>query len=620
MCGIVGYVGDKQVVGVILDGLKKLEYRGYDSAGIAVVDDHGALTIRRAEGKLRNLEEAIRLRPLDGTYGIGHTRWATHGRPTEENAHPHRDCSGKVVVVHNGIIENFLPLKRKLQTEDHTFVTETDTEVIAHLIEKYIDEGEPTLEQAVRRAVGDLRGIYALAIMSSDEPEKIVAVRQGPPIVIGLGNNEYFVASDIPPVLYHTRDVFFLGDGEIAVLTRDGVTVTDFEGNPISPEVQRITWDPIAAEKGGFKHYMLKEIYEQPRAVRDTTIGRVSQTTGRVYLDEMEISETEFREFTSVKAIACGTSLHAAMAGKYWLEELARIPVEIDYASEFRYRDPIIDEKTLIIAISQSGETADTLAAVRESKAKGAKILSICNVQGSMLTREAHGTVLTHAGPEIGVASTKAFTSQMTVLYLLALYLGQQRGVLSDEASLEHVRALNGLPVKMETLLGCDDQVEKLSREFHRARDFLYLGRGINYPIALEGALKLKEISYIHAEGYPAGEMKHGPNALIDEELPVVVICTRDDASETSKLRYEKTLSNIVEVKARDGVVIAVVTEGDSEARDVADHVIEIPHASDLISPILSIVPLQLLAYHIGVRRGCDVDQPRNLAKSVTVE
>ncbi len=620
MCGIVGYVGDKQVVGVILDGLKKLEYRGYDSAGIAVVDDHGVLTIRRAEGKLRNLEEAIRLRPLDGTYGIGHTRWATHGRPTEENAHPHRDCSGKVVVVHNGIIENFLPLKRKLQSEDHTFVTETDTEVIAHLIEKYIDEGEPTLELAVRRAVGDLRGIYALAIMSSDELEKIVAVRQGPPIVIGLGNNEYFVASDIPPVLYHTRDMFFLGDGEIAVLTRDGVTVTDFEGNPVSPDVQRITWDPIAAEKGGFKHYMLKEIYEQPRAVRDTTIGRVSQTTGRVYLDEMEISEAEFREFTSVKAIACGTSLHAAMAGKYWLEELARIPVEIDYASEFRYRDPIIDDKTLIIAISQSGETADTLAAVRESKRKGAKILSICNVQGSMLTRESHGTVLTHAGPEIGVASTKAFTSQMTVLYLLALYLGQQRGVLSDEASLEHVRALNGLPVKMETLLGCDDQVEKLAREFHRARDFLYLGRGINYPIALEGALKLKEISYIHAEGYPAGEMKHGPNALIDEELPVVVICTRDDASETSKLRYEKTLSNIVEVKARDGVVIAVVTEGDSDARDVADHVIEIPHASDLISPILSIVPLQLLAYHIGVRRGCDVDQPRNLAKSVTVE
>lgn len=620
MCGIVGYVGDKQVVGVILDGLRKLEYRGYDSAGIAVVDEQGNLTIRRAEGKLRNLEELIRLKPLDGSYGIGHTRWATHGRPTEENAHPHRDCSGRVVVVHNGIIENFLPLKRKLQSEDHTFSTETDTEVIAHLIEKYLNEGEPTLESAVRRAVADLRGIYALAIMSSDEPEKIVAVRQGPPIVIGLGQNEYFVASDVPPVLYHTRDVFYLGDGEVAVLTRDGVTVTDFEGDPVSPDVQRITWDPIAAEKGGFKHYMLKEIYEQPRAVRDSIIGRVSQTTGRVYLDEMEISEAEFQQFTNIKAIACGTSLHAAMAGKYMLEELARIPVEVDYASEFRYRDPIIDDKTLMIAISQSGETADTLAAVRESKEKGARILSICNVQGSMLTREAHGTVLTHAGPEIGVASTKAFTSQMTVLYLLALHLGQQRGVLSEEESLEHIHALNGLPVKMETLLGCDDLVEKLAREFHRAQDFLYLGRGINYPIALEGALKLKEISYIHAEGYPAGEMKHGPNALIDEDLPVVVICTRDETSEASKLRYEKTLSNMVEVKARDGVVIAVVTEGDTEPLEITDRVIEIPRASDLISPILSIIPLQLLAYHIGVRRGCDVDQPRNLAKSVTVE
>ncbi|MFP5264919.1 MAG: glutamine--fructose-6-phosphate transaminase (isomerizing) [Blastocatellia bacterium] len=620
MCGIVGYVGDKQVVGVILDGLKKLEYRGYDSAGIAVVDEQGALTIRRAEGKLRNLEEAIRLKPLDGTYGIGHTRWATHGRPTEENAHPHRDCSGRVVVVHNGIIENFLPLKHRLQSEDHTFVTETDTEVIAHLIEKHLSEGEPDLEAAVRRAVADLRGIYALAIMSSDEPEKIIAVRQGPPIVIGLGQNEYFVASDIPPVLYHTRDVFFLGDGEMAVLARDGVTVTDFEGNSIAPNVQRITWDPILAEKGGFKHYMLKEIYEQPRAVRDTVQGRVSQTTGRIYLDEMEISEAEFRRFTSIKAIACGTSLHAAMAGKYMLEELARMPVEIDYASEFRYRDPILNDRTLVIAISQSGETADTIAAVRESKEKGAKILSICNVQGSMLTRESHGAVLTHAGPEIGVASTKAFTSQMTVLYLLALYLGQQRGTLSERESLEHVRALNGLPVKMETLLGCDDQVDRLAREFHRAQDFLYLGRGINFPIALEGALKLKEISYIHAEGYPAGEMKHGPNALIDEDLPVVVVSTRDESNAASKLRYEKTLSNMVEVKSRDGKVIAVVTEGDSQVREIADHVIEIPQASDLISPILSIVPLQLLAYHIGVRRGCDVDQPRNLAKSVTVE
>ena len=620
MCGIVGYVGDKQVVGVILEGLKKLEYRGYDSAGIAVVDEGRNLLVRRAEGKLRNLEEVIRLKPLDGTYGVGHTRWATHGRPTEENAHPHRDCSGRIVVVHNGIIENFLPLRRRLQEEGHTFVTETDTEVIAHLIEKYLDEEGERLESAVSRTVGDIKGIFALAILSADEPEKIVAVRQGPPIVIGLGQDEYFVASDIPPVLYHTRDVFFLGDGEIAVLTREGVGVTDFEGNAVTPNIQHITWDPIMAEKGGFKHYMLKEIYEQPRAVRDTIVGRVSQASGRVYLEEMQIAEAEFRQFTSIKALAMGTSLHAAMAGKYMIERLARVPVEIDYASEFRYRDPILDNKTLVIAISQSGETADTLGAVRESRERGARILSICNVNGSMLTRESHGTMLTHAGPEIGVASTKAFTSQMTVLYMFALYLAQQRGLMFEEESLEHLRALNELPVKMETMLACDDQIEKLAREFHRAKDFLYLGRGVNFPIAMEGALKLKEISYIHAEGYPAGEMKHGPIALIDEEMPVVVLATLDESSEASKLRYEKTLSNMLEVKSRDGVVIAVVTEGDTEAAEVADHVIEIPRSNDLLSPMLAVIPLQLLAYHIGVRRGCDVDQPRNLAKSVTVE
>jgi glucosamine--fructose-6-phosphate aminotransferase (isomerizing) len=465
MCGIVGYVGDKQVVEVILEGLRKLEYRGYDSAGIAVVDRQGTMSIRRASGKLRNLEEAIRLDPIEGAYGIGHTRWATHGRPTEENAHPHRDCSGRVVVVHNGIIENFLALKHQLQAEDHTFATETDTEVIAHLIEKHMAEDSPAgLERAVRRTVSELRGIYALAIMSADEPERIIAVRQGPPIVIGVGEGEYFIASDIPPVLNHTRNVFFLGDGEIAVLSRDGVRVTDFESGSVAPAIQRITWDPIMVEKGGFKHYMLKEIYEQPRAVRDTVVGRVSQETGRVYLDEMEISKEEFRRFTSIKAVACGTSLHAAMAGKYMFEELARIPVEVDYASEFRYRKPIIDDKTLIVAISQSGETADTLAAVRESKEQGAKILSICNVRGSMLMRESHGAILTHAGPEIGVASTKAFTSQMTVLYLLALYLAQQRSLISEQESIEHVQALNSLPVKMEALLDCDEQIERLAR------------------------------------------------------------------------------------------------------------------------------------------------------------
>jgi len=619
MCGIVGYVGNKQVVPVIIDGLRRLEYRGYDSAGIAVVEE-GSIAVRRAPGKLRNLEEAIRLDPLDGTYGIGHTRWATHGRPTEENAHPHRDCTGRIVVVHNGIIENYLAIKRQLQSEDHTFVTETDTEVIAHLVEKHLNHGASNLESAVREAIQGLRGIFAIAVISADDPNKVVTARQGPPIVIGLGQGEYFVASDIPAILHHTRDIFFLGDGEMAVLTEKGAVVTDFEGNPVTYDVQRISWDPIMAEKGGFKHFMLKEVYEQPRAVRETTEGRTSLDTGRIYLEEMDLSEDELRKLTSIKIAACGTAWHAGLATKYMIESLARVPVEVDYASEFRYRDPILDDNTLMMIISQSGETADTLAAMREAKEKGCKTLAICNVRGSMATREANGTILTHAGPEIGVASTKAFTSQMVAGYLFALYLGQLRGHLTADESREHVKQLLELPVKIETLLGQDDTIEELSRQLFRSTDFLYLGRGINYPIALEGALKLKEISYIHAEGYPAGEMKHGPNALIDESLPVVVIATKDEHSEASKLRYEKTLSNIIEVKARDGRVVAVVTEGDTEVSDVADHVIAIPKASDLLSPILSVVPLQLLAYHIAVRRGCDVDQPRNLAKSVTVE
>jgi len=619
MCGIVGYVGNKQVVPVIIDGLRKLEYRGYDSAGIAVVDEAHTLDIRRAEGKLRNLEEAIRLKPLDGTYGIGHTRWATHGRPTEENAHPHRDCTGRVVVVHNGIIENYLQLKERLRKTDHNFVTETDTEVIAHLIEEYLRE-EEKLELAVQRAVRDLRGIFALSIISVDEPDLIIAVRQGPPVVIGLGDGEYFVASDIPPILQHTRDVFYLGEREIAVLTRDAVRVTDFEGDLREPHRQRITWDPIMAEKGGFKHFMLKEIYEQPRAVRDTVQGRISLDTGRVYLDEMNITEAEFKSFDRVMIAACGTSWHAGLAGKYMLEQFARVPVEVDYASEFRYRDPVIDERTLLVVISQSGETADTIAALREAKERGAKILSICNVQGSMITRESDGTILTHAGPEIGVASTKAFTAQMIALYLFGLHLGQLRGALSADEAKHHAQELAELPVKIERLLSESDSLEELAREFHRSTDFLYLGRGINFPVALEGALKLKEISYIHAEGYPAGEMKHGPNALIDERLPVVVINTREEGNRASELRYEKTHSNIVEVKAREGVVLSVLTEGDEMSANVSDHVIEIPVSSDLLSPILAVIPLQLLAYHIAVRRGCDVDQPRNLAKSVTVE
>src|SRR5271163_2905111 len=522
MCGIVGYVGKKEVVPIILEGLRRLEYRGYDSAGIAVAGNGDKLQIRRAEGKLRNLEEAIRLKPLEGSYGIGHTRWATHGRPTEENAHPHRDCTGKIVVVHNGIVENYLSLKKKLIEEGHKFTTETDTEIIAHLVEKYSTENgrHRPLEEAVRRAVKELSGVFALGVISADDPNKIVAARNGPPAVIGLGNDEYFVASDVPAILNHTRDILFLGDGDLAVVTSHGVELTDFDGKPIQRKVQHITWDPIMAEKGGFKHFMLKEIYEQPRTVRDTTLGRVSQESGHIFLDEMEISEAEFKAAKKINIEACGTSWHAAQAGKFMIESLARIPVEVDYASEWRYRDPIVAPETITMVISQSGETADTIAAQREAKARGSKTLAICNVVGSMITREAAGTIYTHAGPEIGVASTKAFTAQLTALYLFSLYLAQVRGTMNQQQAAEAVRELTLIPGKLEHLLTHDRACEDLAKQYVRAQDFLFLGRGIHYPIALEGALKLKEVSYIHAEGYPAGEMKHGPNALIDENLP----------------------------------------------------------------------------------------------------
>jgi len=624
VCGIVGYVGKKRVVPVILDGLKRLEYRGYDSAGIAVAGNGDGLQVRRAEGKLRNLEEAIRLSPLDGTYGIGHTRWATHGRPTEENAHPHRDCTGKIVVVHNGIIENYLSLKKRLIEEKHKFSTETDTEIIAHLIEKHhsaTSNGRPVpLEEAVRKTVKELAGVFALAVIAVDEPNKIVAARNGPPAVIGLGKDEYFVASDVPAILYHTRDLFFLADGDLAVITPSGVQLTDFDGRPVARQVQHITWDPIMAEKGGFKHFMLKEIYEQPRAVRDTTLGRVSLDSGKVFLDEMEITEAEFRALSKINIAACGTSWHAALAGKFMIEKLARIPVEVDYASEFRYRDPITTPTTLTMLITQSGETADTIAAQREAKAKGSKTLAICNVVGSMVTREAAGTIYTHAGPEIGVASTKAFTAQLAALFLFAVYLGRQRETLNPDQAKCLLSELTCVPGKLESILGHDEVCEDLAKEYARAQDFLFLARGIHYPIALEGALKLKEISYIHAEGYPAGEMKHGPNALIDENLPVVVLAACDRNNPESVLRYEKTMSNIKEVKARSGKVIAVAAEGDEEIREEVDRVLYVPPTPELLLPILEIVPLQLLAYHIAVRRGCDVDQPRNLAKSVTVE
>ena len=624
MCGIVGYVGKKSVVPIIIEGLRRLEYRGYDSAGIAVAGNGNGLQLRRAEGKLRNLEEVIRQKPLQGSYGIGHTRWATHGRPTEENAHPHRDCTGKIVVVHNGIVENYLSLKKKLTEEGHKFTTETDTEIIAHLIEKYSRSSgngkRPALEDAVRQAVKQLSGVFALAVISSDEPNKIVAARNGPPAVIGLGNDEYFVASDVPAILYHTRDIVFLADGDMAVVTADGVQLTDFDGKPVVRPVQHVMWDPILAEKGGFKHFMLKEIYEQPRAVRDTTLGRVSQETGQIFLDQMEISEAEFRAAKKINIIACGTSWHAGQAGKFMIETLARMPVEVDYASEWRYRNPIVDPETITLVISQSGETADTIAAQREAKARGSKTLAICNVVGSMITREAQGTIYTHAGPEIGVASTKAFTGQLTALYIFAMYLAQVRGTMSAEQARTAMQELTRVPAKLETILTHDEACDDLAKRYQKVHDFLFLGRGIHYPIALEGALKLKEISYIHAEGYPAGEMKHGPNALIDENLPVVVIATRDVNNPGSVWRYEKTISNLKEVKARSGVVIALATEGDEEIKEAADHVLYVPAAPEELSPILEIVPLQLLAYHIAVRRGCDVDQPRNLAKSVTVE
>ncbi len=624
MCGIVGYVGKKQVVPVIIEGLRRLEYRGYDSAGIAVAGNGEGLQIRRAEGKLRNLEEVIRNKPLDGTYGIGHTRWATHGRPTEENAHPHRDCSGRIVVVHNGIVENYLSLKRKLREEGHKFTTETDTEVIAHLIEKYYlktgNGHRPAIEEAVRKAVKELTGVFALVVIAVDDPNKIVAARNGPPAVIGLGKDEYFVASDVPAILYHTRDLFFLADGDLAVITQQGVKLSDFDGKPVERPVQHVTWDPIMAEKGGFKHFMLKEIYEQPRTIRDTTLGRVSQDSGQVFLDEMQVTEAEFKALKKINIAACGTSWHAGLAGKFMIETLARVPVEVDYASEWRYRDPIMAPDTITLLISQSGETADTIAAQREAKAKGSKTLAICNVVGSMITREAAGTIYTHAGPEIGVASTKAFSGQLTALYLFALYLAQVRGVMTPDQAKALVQQLTLIPGKLEQILTHDEACNDLAKTYVRAQDFLFLGRGIHYPIALEGALKLKEISYIHAEGYPAGEMKHGPNALIDENLPVVIIATRDVNSPRSMIRYEKTMSNLQEVKARSGQVIALATEGDDQIAEDADHVLYIPPAPEELSAIMEIVPLQLLAYHIAVRRGCDVDQPRNLAKSVTVE
>jgi len=610
MCGIVGYVGHRDVVPVLLDGLTRLEYRGYDSAGVAALCREGSLNIRRAAGKLVNLKAELEADPLAGHYGIGHTRWATHGKPTTENAHPHQDAAGRIVLVHNGIIENFLDLRARLDADGIEFVSETDTEVIVHLVASYY---EGNLEDAVRRTLEDLEGIYAIVVASATEPDKLVTARQGPPIVIGVGNNENFIASDVPPVLGYTRDVIFLDDGLIGIVTPDSVVITDHEGTIVDAPPQRITWDPITAEKGGYEHFMLKEVFDQPTAVRDSLVGRVNRHAVEIDLGELNLDEKLANSMSELVLLGCGTSWHAALVGRYWIEKLARLPVRVDHASEFRYRDPLVADNTVACAITQSGETADTLAAMREAKDRGATLWSICNVVGSMATRISDGVLLTQAGPEISVASTKAFTTQLTCLYLMALKLGELRGRLSREAVELRLHALARIPGQIEEILSSAEDIAAVAGRVSRFKQFLFLGRGVMYPIALEGALKLKELSYLHAHGYPAGEMKHGPIALIDEGVPVVALAPQDDL-------YGKTASNMQEAKARDGFIVGVATTGDDALAEFSDELLTIPDCLPEFSPLLAIVPLQLLAYYVAVRLGCDVDQPRNLAKSVTVE
>src|SRR5262245_893339 len=611
MCGIVGYVGERSAVGIIVDGLKRLEYRGYDSAGVAVLDA-GNLQVRRAVGRIKALETALRERPVTGSLGIGHTRWATHGRPSEDNAHPHTDCRGGLVVVHNGILENYVEIKERLRSEGHTFRSETDTEVLAHLVEHHL-AACGRLERAVKLALAEVRGSYAIGVVSDAAPDRLIAAKHGAgSVVIGLGRGEMFIASDIPAILSHTRDVVILEDAELAVVTANGVEVSTLDDEPVQRDPVRILWDPIMAEKGGYRHFMLKEIYEQPRAIADTFRGRIAPETGNVVLD-VKLDPSTMLALQRVVLVACGTAYHAALLGRTMVERLAGLPAEVDLASEFRYRDALVGPETLVVAISQSGETADTLGAVKAAQLKGCPILAITNVVGSALAREASGVLTMHAGPEIGVASTKAFTTMIVATYLLGLWLGRERGAIGAEEVKKRIHDLVEMPRLVEKTLELDGQVAALARHLSSARDFLYLGRGLQYPIALEGALKLKEISYIHAEGYAGGEMKHGPIALIADELPVEALTPRDGS-------YERMLGNIEEVRAREGMVIAVTHPGDRVVTAKAHHVIEVPASADLLAPLLTVVPLQFLAYHIAVRHGCDVDQPRNLAKSVTVE
>ncbi len=612
MCGIIGYIGNKNAIPVVMDGLKRLEYRGYDSAGIAYFAV-GKIEVKRCKGKIHDLENIVNKCNISSNLAIGHTRWATHGRPSDENAHPHR--SDGIVIVHNGIIENYVELKHRLQDDGFVFASETDTEVLCHLINSKLktQNSKLSLEEAVRSAIREVKGAYAFAVINEKEPDKIVAVRKESPLVIGLGENEYFFASDVPAFLSHSKEVIFLENNEMAIMHRDGVIVTDFEGIPLNKNVTTISWSPSMAEKGGYRHFMLKEIYEQPRAIADTIRGRVLPEKGDVAIEEFGLTPEDIKAVDKIFIVACGTSYHAGIVGKYMIEELSRISVEVDVASEFRYRSPLITDSTLFVAITQSGETADTLAAIREARSLGAKVLSICNVIGSTASRESDFVFYTHSGPEIGVASTKAFTTQIVALYLLAIALGKARGNLSPETSSALIEDMLHLPVGVESALELDGEISLIAKELFKANDFLYLGRGINYPIALEGALKLKEISYIHAEGYPAGEMKHGPIALIDEEIPVVVLAP------SGKL-YEKVLSNMEEVKSRGGSIIAVTSKNNESMKNISRYSIAINESNVYLNTVLLTIPLQLLAYHIAVLRGCDVDQPRNLAKSVTVE
>jgi len=613
MCGIVGYIGPRDATPLILSGLQRLEYRGYDSAGIAVMQN-GGLAMRRDVGKLSNLMDLVRQDPLNGHIGIGHTRWATHGVPSPRNAHPHISQSGRTVVVHNGIVENFLELRADLEAGGVKFASDTDTEVIVHLVQRELDAGYDVTE-ATRRAVKLLRGAHAIVVLNADQPDRLVTVRIGNAggVALGLGRGEMFIASDIPAILEHTRRMIFLESRQMATVTRDAYHVQTIDGDPVDAEIQTIAWDPVSAVRGEFKHFMQKEIHEQARALTDTLGGRVDFQTGAVSLPDLHVDEDFARNLNRIVTVACGTSAYSGLVGKFIIEELARVPVEVDYGSEYRYRDPILDEHSAVLAITQSGETVDTLAAMEEAAEKGATRWSIVNAIGSQAMRIADGFITMQAGPEIGVASTKAFTTSIVDQYLLALMLGQKRGLLDSAASRQHINALAHLPSLVSQVLDREPQIIDLVAELYQYTNFLYLGRGINYPIALEGALKLKEISYIHAEGYPAGEMKHGPIALIDEHMPVLAIALRDHV-------YEKMLSQVEQAKSRGGIVIALATDGDELIATKADRVIYLPEMPYLISPIVSVIPLQLLAYHIAVRRGADVDQPRNLAKSVTVE